>query len=92
MFDDQRTNACRLINATRDCFTSTGAVPVRIWTDNQPFQAAKFQDSLKRFGVAWGSSSPHYTQSNDRAEAEIKTMKSLVTGSKTGSGRPAAKL
>ena len=83
MFDDKRTNAYRLINATRDFFTSTGAIPIRIWTDNQPFQAAEFQDFLKRFGVAWGSSSPHYAQSNGRAEAEIKTMKSLVTGSKT---------
>ena len=83
MFDDKRTNAYRLINATRDFFASTGAIPIRIWTDNQPFQAAEFQDFLKRFGVAWGSSSPHYAQSNGRAEAEIKTMKSLVTGSKT---------
>ncbi len=82
MFQDKRTNAYRLINATRDFFSSTGGVPIRLWTDNQPFQAAEFQDFLKKFGVVWGSSSPHYSQSNGRAEAEIKVMKSLVIGSK----------
>ncbi len=82
MFQDKRTNAHRLINATRDFFLSTGGVPIRLWTDNQPFQATEFQDFLEKFGVTWSSSSPHYSQSNGRAEAEIKAMKSLVIGSK----------
>ena len=83
MFRDKNTTAWRLSNAFRDFFSTFGA-PIRLWTDNQPFKAAEFQDFLQSYGVTWGSCSPHYQQSNGRAEAEVKTMKTLVHGAKVG--------
>ena len=58
--------------------------PEGLWSDNQPFKAAAYQDLLRKYNVSWHSSSPHYPQSNGRAEAEIKQIKKLVCGSKVG--------
>jgi hypothetical protein len=55
-------------------------VPVRLRSDNGPqFEAHSSQTKLSQWGVAWGSSSPHYPQSNGQAEAEVAAMKDLVT-------------
>ncbi|KAI9551307.1 hypothetical protein GHT06_002507 [Daphnia sinensis] len=55
-------------------------VPVRLRSDNGPqFEAHSFQTKLSQWGVAWGSSTPHYPQSNGHAEAAVAAMKDLVT-------------
>ena len=82
LYDDKNTSANRLVNSCRPLFATMGA-PEGFWSDNQPFKAAFFQDFLAKFNVSWHSSSPHYPQSNGRAEAEIKQIKKLVCGSKT---------
>jgi hypothetical protein len=87
MFADKNTTARRLINAFRAFFMDTGGAPVKIYADNSPFGAAELQSFLRDWGVSFGSSSPHYHQSNGRAEAAIKSMKKLVIGSRTG-GQP----
>jgi transposase InsO family protein len=61
-------------------------------SDNQPFKAAEFQDFLRTYNVSWHSSSPHYPQSNGRAEAEIKQIKKLICGSKVGGKWDAEKM
>ena len=82
-FPDENTTARLLINAFRQFFTNVGA-SVRIWTDNgRQFVAADFRSFLKDWGVTQGTSSPHYAQSNGRAEAEVKTMKKLIKGAST---------
>ena len=80
-FPDKHTTARRLINVFRDFFLDTGGAPVMIYSDNSPFKAAEFQLFLKDWGISFGSSSPHYHQSNGRAEASIKSMTKLVKGS-----------
>ena len=82
VYGDKNTTASRLANSCRALFSVMGA-PVGFWSDNQPFKATFFQDFLTKFNVAWHSSSPHYPQSNGRAEAEIKQIKKLVQGAKT---------
>ena len=82
LYDDKKTSANRLINSCRSLFATMGS-PEGFWSDNQPFKSASFQDFLAKFKVSWHSSSPHYPQSNGRAEAEIKQIKKLISGSKT---------
>jgi hypothetical protein len=84
MFQDKSTSAARLIDEFRNFFTAIGGAPVKLWSDNSIFPSAEFQDFLRDWDVGWGSSSPYYPQSNGRAEAGIKAIKALVTGSRTG--------
>ena len=80
IYDDKNTTANLLVNSCRTLFATMGA-PKGLWSDNQPFKAAFFQDFLAKFKVSWHSSSPHHPQSNGRAKAEIKQVKKLVCGS-----------
>ena len=74
--------AREVIQAVVHNFVELG-VPMRFRSDNGPqFDAGVFQETLKRWGVAWGNSTPHYPQSNSHAEAAVKAMKELVA--KTG--------
>jgi hypothetical protein len=82
LYDDKNTTANRLVNSCQPLFATMGA-PEGFWSDNQPFKAAFFQDFLAKFNVSWHSSSPHYSKSNGRAEAEIKQIKKIVCGSRT---------
>ena len=84
MFQDKSTSPARLIDEFRNFFSAIGVLPVKLWSDNSIFPSAEFQDFLRDWDVGWGSSSPHYPQSNGRAEAGIKAIKALVTGSRTG--------
>lgn len=80
-FTNTNTSARQVIDAARQFFSNVGA-PVRFWSDNGPqFKAAEFKQFLKDWGIVPGTSSPHYAQSNGRAEAEVKTMKKLIIGS-----------
>jgi transposase InsO family protein len=54
-------------------------VPMRFRSDNGPqFDAGVFQETLKRWGVAWGNSTPHYPQSNGHAEAAVKATAEIT--------------
>lgn len=55
-----------------------------MWSDNGPqFAADEFAKFLGTWGIAHGTSSPHYAQSNGTAEAAIKQVKKLIAGSWT---------
>jgi hypothetical protein len=70
--------AREVVQAVVHNFVELG-VPMRFRSDNGPqFDAGVFQETLKRWGVAWGNSTPHYPQSNGHAEAAVKAMKELV--------------
>lgn len=54
-------------------------VTVRIRTDNGPkFSAGTFQQAVRKCGVIWGNSTPHYPSSNRHAEAAVQAVKDLV--------------
>ena len=70
--------AREVVQAVVHNFVELG-VPMRFRSDNGPqFDAKIFQDTLNRWGVAWGNSTPHYHQSNGHAEAAVKAVKELV--------------
>jgi hypothetical protein len=72
-------SAREVTQAVIENFVDLG-VPVRLRSDNGPqFEAHSFQTKLSQWGVAWGSSTPHYPQSNGHAEAAVAAMKDLVT-------------
>ena len=78
MFSDGNTSARKIIEQVRLFFSSVG-VPIAFWSDNGPqFAASDFKKFLHDWGVNACTSSPHYAQSNGRAEAEIKSMKTLI--------------
>jgi len=59
-------------------------VPVKLWSDNGPqFISSEFKQFLNDWGILAGTSSPHYPQSNGRAETKVKVMKKLIAGSST---------
>ena len=63
------TSAKQVIEAARQFFSNVGA-PVKFWSDNGPqFVAAEFKKFLEDWGIIGGTFSPHYAQSNGRAEA-----------------------
>ena len=83
-FPDKHTTSRRIKDALREFFAEFG-IPEKLWTDDATiFKSAPFQQFLDQYGVTWGSSAPYYAQSNGRAESEIKQMKKLIIGSKTG--------
>ena len=71
------TSSCT-INVLRGLFCRTAA-PDIVWSDGGPqFTSGKFQSFLKSWGVRHEISSPHYPQSNGKADATIKSMKQLI--------------
>ena len=79
-FPNKNTTARHTIDAVRQFFTNVGA-PVKFWSDNgSNFAAREFKIFLADWEVVKGLSSPHYAQSNGRAEAEIKTTKKIIAG------------
>ena len=70
--------ARQLMSAMREIFCQVG-VPQWIMSDGGPqFTSKAFQDFLRRWGVEHRRSSPHYPQSNGRAEAAVKAAKKLI--------------
>lgn len=67
MFQDKFTTVRRIADALRRVFTYVG-VPLKLFPDNV-FPAEELQSFLRDLGVSWGSSWPHYPQSNGRAES-----------------------
>ena len=78
------TTAPKLIAALRDQFCRT-AVPDLLWSDGGPqFMSSKLAQFLTTWGVAHSTSSPHYPQSNGKAEATVKSMKRLISAAWNG--------
>ena len=70
-------NAAALTMVLRELFSRT-AVPDLFWSDGGPqFTSKKFQDFAVQWGFKHQVSSPHYPQSNGKAEATVKSMKRL---------------
>ena len=78
------TTASHLIESLRDQFCRT-AVPDILWSDGGPqFTSSKLTSFLTTWGVTHQISSPHYPQSNGKAEAAVKSMKRLISSAWTG--------
>ena len=85
-FNDVNTSTKKVIESVRAFFSTVG-VPVKFWSDNGPqFASTEFKKFLSEWGVSAGTSSPHYAQSNGRAEVEVKVMKKLIKGSSSPFG------
>ncbi len=90
-FRDKNTTARQVVDYVRKFFSNVGA-PLALWSDNGPqFEAAEFWSFLADWDITALTSSPHYAQSNGRAESEINTKKSLIYGSWTSGAFNAAK-
>ena len=64
-----------LITAARELFSHT-AVPDVFWSDGGPqFTSHQFQNFSTHWRFRHQVSSPHYPQSNRKAEATVKAMK-----------------
>jgi len=58
---------------------SRTAVPDMLWSDNGPqFTAKDFQTFARQWGFRHQTSTPHYPQSNGKAEAAVKSMKKII--------------
>ena len=78
------TTTPKLTTALRDHFCRT-ASPDVLWSDEGPqFTSHRFADFLRTWGVTHATSSPHYPQSNGKAEAAVKSMKKLISAAWTG--------
>jgi hypothetical protein len=71
-------NHLGLIDVFHNFFTSIDGAPVKLWSKNSIFPSAEFQD-FYAIGTLAG-----VPKSKGRAEAFIKVMKALLTGSRTG--------
>ena len=78
------TTAAKLAATMRDFFCRTAA-PDLLWSDGGPqFTSYQFAEFLRAWGVIHITSSPHYPQSNGKAEAAVKSMKKLISAAWTG--------
>ncbi len=78
------TTANRLNSVLLGVFSRYG-VPDIIWSDQGPqFTSHTFQSLAEEWGIRHLPSSPHYPQSNGKAEAAVKSMKKIIRGSWNG--------
>ena len=81
----KETTAIKLIAILRDHFCRTAA-PDLIWSDGGPqFTSSLLASFLHTWGVRHATSSPHYPQSNGKAESTVKSMKKIISAAWTGS-------
>ena len=74
----RHATASALIREMRNIFCTTGT-PEVLWTDGGPqFTSRAFAEFLARWAVQHRVSSPHYPQSNGRAEAAVKYAAKLI--------------
>jgi len=73
-----------MIAGLTELFSRT-AIPDQLWSDRGPqFTAKAFQEFAREWGFQHLMSSPHYPQSNGRAEAAVKSMKKLIRAAWNG--------
>lgn len=78
------TTVAKLAATLRDFFCRTAA-PDLLWSDGGPqFTSYQLAEFLRAWGVTHITSSPHYPQSNGKAEATVKSMKKLISAAWTG--------
>ena len=78
------TTTHHLTKVLRQSFYCIG-VPDVLWSDQGPqFMAKSFQEFARQWGFSHSTSTPHYPQSNGKAEATVKSMKNLITTSWNG--------
>ena len=53
-------------------------LPIEVCTDNSPFNSEEFKRFANRYDFVHTTSSPHYPQSNGKAEGAVKTAKRLM--------------
>ncbi|XP_063962569.1 uncharacterized protein K02A2.6-like [Lytechinus pictus] len=84
----EKTLATNVISKLKGQFARFG-IPDQLVTDNGPQFTA---DEFKRFARKWQfehtTSSPHYPQSNGKAESSVKVAKSLLKKAKTAGSDP----
>ena len=79
------TTAAKLTTTLRDYFCRAAAPLDLLWSDGGPqFTSHHFADFLQTWGVTHVTSSPHYPQSNGKAEATVKSMKKIISAAWTG--------
>ena len=72
---ENNTIARQMNVGLRELFSWT-AVPDILWSDNGPqFTSKEFKSFAHQWGFHYQTSTPHYPQSNGRAEAAVKSMK-----------------
>ena len=70
-----------LMTAFRRIFAQM-AVPDILWTDRGPqFMAHQFQSFTRQWGFKHLTSTPYHQQSNGKAEATVKFMKTIICNS-----------
>ena len=73
-----------VVSAFRALFSQT-AVPDVLWSDGGPqFTAKCFQTFADRWGFVHRRSTPHYPQSNGKAESAVKSMKKIIRAAWNG--------
>ena len=81
---DRDTTDNHITAACTELFSQT-AIPDIVWTDGGPqFTSKVFQDFLHQWGVTHRKSTPHYPQSNGKAEATVNAMKKILRVAWTG--------
>ena len=60
------------------CQFARHGLPLRVTSDNVPFNSAEFRRFAEEYDFRHTTSSPHYAQSNGKAESAVKTCKRLM--------------
>ena len=72
------TTSERIIESCKSQFARHG-IPVELITDNGPqFSSIKFKEFAKTYSFQHTTSSPHYPQSNGKAEKAVQIAKNLI--------------
>jgi transposase InsO family protein len=86
----------RLENQTASCtikhmkaIIARHGIPKTVCTDNGPqFDCREFRLFAKDYGFQHDTSSPHYAQSNGKAESAVKIVKRLISKAKQSGEDP----
>ena len=74
-----KATTATVAKALKKMFSRYG-VPDTVMSDNRPqFSSSEFAAFARRWGFDHITSSPHYPQSNGKAENAVKTVKRLFT-------------
>ena len=74
-----------VISAFRTLFSQKTSVPEVLWSDGGPhFTAKQFQSFADRWEFVHHKSTPHYPQSNGKAESAVKSMKKIIRAAWNG--------